>query len=240
MVDTWIRTFYQSLDKIGFSDPIHTMFAHLPIGLIVGALILSWLTIFSGRESLAQSARHCATLAFIFLFPVILFGLTDWEHYYGRAWLAPVKIKIILAGFLFTLLLVVLILGSAGRRITSKFIMPMLYTLCLIDVVLLGWFGARLIYGTNPELTLMPYKSGYAVFEASCKHCHLGGGNIMNVNKPINNSLKLKDMNTFITYIRNPEGNMPPFSAEMIADHQAEELYLYITTVLNKVPQSKE
>jgi uncharacterized membrane protein len=232
MVEVWIRYFYQFLDELGFSDPIHAAFVHLPIGFVFGAFILGSIAIFFNRERFALSAYHFIILAIIFWFPSILFGLTDWVHYYGGAWLPAIKIKIILAGILLMLLLAALYFES-GKK-TSKWVILSLYTVCLITVVSLGWYGARLIYGMNPQLTLMPYKSGYDVFINECNSCHPQGGNIMDAQKPINNSPKLKDVNTFISFIRHPEGAMPPYPSATISDHEAEELYLYITKEMNK------
>lgn len=233
MTDMWILSFYQLLTRLGFSDPIHAAIVHIPIGFVVGAFIFGWIGVVSERERITLSARHCAIAAFIFLFPVVFFGLMDWEHFYGRAWLPPIIIKVVLTGILFVLLLAALLLGYS-EKVKAKWILPALYTACFATVILLGWFGARLVYGENPELTLMPYKSGYQVFVNSCKSCHPNGLNIVRGKKPIINSPKLKDNNTFIKYLRNPEGTMPPFPRTVIADHEAEELYLYITTILSK------
>jgi uncharacterized membrane protein len=232
MVESWIRAFYQFLDKMGFSHPIHVVLVHLPIGFVVGAFILGSIAILFGRDKLALSARHCIILAIFFWFPVVLFGFTDWVHYYGRVWLPAIKIKMILTGILFILLLAVLYFESSKK--TSKWVILTLYTFCLITVVPIGWYGAQLIYGTNPQLTLMPYKSGYQVFINECKNCHPDGGNTMDAQKPINNSPKLRDINIFISFVRHPEGIMPPFPASTISDHETEELYLYITTEMNK------
>jgi uncharacterized membrane protein len=233
MVGSWILSFYQLLDRLGFSDPVHAVFAHLPIGLVAGAFIFGWTAILFKNETMTQSAHHCLILALLSLIPTVLFGLTDWEHYYGNMWLTPIKIKVILAVVLSALLLTAFYFGSR-RRAVHVIAVPAVYTLCMVTVVFLGWFGARLIYGTNPQATLMPYRSGYEVFLSSCSSCHPNGGNVTDPNKPLTNSPKLRDMDTFISYIRHPDGGtMPAFSPAEIADHQAEELYLYITGVLN-------
>lgn len=233
MTELWLRAFYQSLDKLGFSHPIHATLVHLPIGFIVAAFILGAIAVLFGRERLALSAYHCIILAIIFWFPVVLFGITDWVHYYGRVWSHPIIIKMVLTGILLVLLLAVPYFGSNKKK-TSHWIILILYTFCLITVVPIGWYGAQLIYGTNPQLTFMPYKSGYQVFINECKSCHHEGGNSMDAKKPINLSSKLQDVNTFISFIRQPEGTMPPFPASKIPDHETEELYLYITTLMNK------
>jgi uncharacterized membrane protein len=233
LINSMILWFYQFLDKVGFSDPIHAAIVHMPIGLVVGAFVLGWAAVFWDNEAMAQSARYCIILGLILSIPAVIFGFTDWRHYYGGVWLTPVKTKIPLTILLFTLLLTALYLGTREKTSYKK-IMPVIYTLCLINVVFLGWFGARLIYGEDPKMTLMPYRSGYQAYQFFCAACHPAGGNIVTPAMTVMNSPKLKDMGTFISYIRHPEGSksMPSFSPADLPDHQAEELYLYITIVL--------
>jgi uncharacterized membrane protein len=233
MIQAWIRALYQFLDNLGFSHPIHAVLVHLPIGFVVGAFILGSISFLLGRDKLALSARHCTILATIFWFPAVLFGFTDWAHYYGLVWSSAIKIKLILAGILFILLLATLYFENIHKK-TSKWSILTLYTSCLITVTFIGWYGAQIVYGTNPRLTLIPYKSGYRVFINECNSCHPDGGNVMDEKKPINNSPKLKNINTFISFVRQPEGNMPSFPASTIPDHETEELYLYLTTVMNR------
>jgi hypothetical protein len=124
--------------------------------------------------------------------------------------------------------------SESGKKKPAKWIMPTLYTFCLTIVIFLGWYGAQLIYGPNSQSILVPYKSGYQVFINACNRCHPNGGNIMAANKPITNSPKLKDINTFTSFIRRPEGVMPSFPQSAIPDHETEELYRYISTGMNK------
>ena len=42
-----------------------------------------------GRKNLITTARHVSILAFIFVFPTILFGVIDWMHYYHAALISP-------------------------------------------------------------------------------------------------------------------------------------------------------
>jgi uncharacterized membrane protein len=233
MIETWIRTLYQFVDNLGFSHPIHAIVVHLPIGFIVGAFIFGTIAFLFNRNRLALSARDCTILATIFYFPVVFFGVTDWVHYYGGAWLPAIRIKVILSGMLSILLLATLYFEFSSKK-TVKWALPILYTCSLITVVFIGWNGANLIYGTNPQLILMPYKTGYRVFVNECASCHPRGGNIVDVTKPITNSPKLRDTDTFISFIRHSGENMPSFPSVKIPDHEAEELYQYITTELNK------
>jgi len=199
------------------------------MGFVVGALILEAIALFFGRDRLALSARHCLILALLFWFPAVLFGFTDWVHYYGRVWFPPIMIKIFLAGVLFVLLLATLYYGSAKKN-TPHRVMLSLCALCFVTVVLLGWHGARLIYGLNPQPVSMQYKSGYQVFKNKCASCHPDGGNTIDAARPVNNSPKLRDIDTFRLFVRHPDGIMPPFPAATLPDHETENLYQYLRT----------
>lgn len=76
--------------------------------------------------------------------------------------------------------------------------------------------------------------AGEAVFQQNCSVCHPDGGNLIKPDKPIKGSTKLKNLKTFIGYIRSPYSPMPAFPASKISDQKAQELYDYIVKDLNK------
>jgi len=88
---------YKLLEQIGYSHPIHPTEVHMPIGLIVGALILRTVATLFHRPALSQAAHYCTILALLFLVPTILFGYMDWQQLYDGAWLRPIQIKLVLA-----------------------------------------------------------------------------------------------------------------------------------------------
>jgi uncharacterized membrane protein len=229
---SWITSFYQFLNHFGYSHPIHPALVHLPIGLVAGAFILGWLAFLFNRDQLARSARHCLTLAFLFWFPVVLFGFMDWQHFYKGVWLTPIKVKMGLSGILFILFLVALVFGFRKKG-TPKTALTV-YTLGLMSVVLLGFFGAQLVYERKTPEVSKTYLAGEKIFTANCITCHPGGGNILIPDHPIINSPKLKNPDTFISWIRNPIAPMPKFPESKISVGQAKELYLYLTDVLSR------
>lgn len=232
MNDFWITSFYQFLNRWGYSHPIHPALVHLPIGLIGGAFIFGWLAFLFNREQLARSARHCLTLAFLFWFPVVLFGFMDWQHFYGGVWLTPIKIKMILSGILFILFLIALIFGF-GKGRSPKTALTV-YSLGLVTVMLLGFLGAQLVYGRKTPEVSKTYLAGEKIFAANCITCHPGGDNIIKPDHPIKNSPKLKNIDTFIAWIRNPIAPMPPFPESKISVGQAKDLYPYLTDILSR------
>ena len=159
MMDLWIDTFYRIVNSFGFPDPIHVTLVHIPMGLIIGAFIFSWLAALSRWKRLAVTAYHCMTLALLFLFPVIIFGAMDWRHFYLGAWLTPIKIKMVLAVILLILSFAAFLLGFKGKE--SSKITLVIYSLCLILVICLGWFGARIVYGEQ----MLPSSKYYPIGE---------------------------------------------------------------------------
>jgi len=232
MADRWIATFYDLLNSLGFPDPVHAAMVHMPMGLIVGTFFFAMAAALTRWKIFAVTARHCIALAFLFLFPVILFGIIDWQHFYGGAWLMPIQMKMTLAGILFLLCLAAFVLGSKGRE-TSKTVL-LFYALCFVTVVLLGWFGARLVYGSKHQDVSKTYEIGEKIFMAHCNACHADGGNKIKPDQPLRGSPDLKSFDTFLSQIRHPETPMPTFTELQISDKDAKKLYDYVINVVNR------
>jgi uncharacterized membrane protein len=225
---------YQFLDKIGYPHPIHPTEVHMPIGLVVSALVFCLVALLFKRVELARSARYCIILAFIWTFPTMLFGYMDWQHFYAGAWLFPIKIKIILACVLEVLLCVSVI---AGRKLGAESrAVLMMYGLCFLTVVALGYFGGQLVYGgRSPDTSLQKYSVGQKIFKDNCNGCHPQGGNSINPNLPLKSAPQLADFKTFLDFTRKPRrpdgstGIMPPVPTSKISDHQERQLYEYLS-----------
>lgn len=227
---------YEFLARLGYDHPIHPTEVHMPIGLVVAAFIFAWIALLLRRSNLARTARHCIILAFIWLFPTMLFGIMDWQHYYAEAMLFPIKMKLILAPILMVLLAVAVILGFK-KGAESKAVLAT-YCLCFVTVVLLGYFGGQLVYGVKGPAPPAEVKAGAKVFANNCKGCHPNGGNIVKPNLPLRSAPQLAEFNSFKAFIRHPvmpdgsPGVMPAFVPAKISDQQAEDLYEYIQKVI--------
>lgn len=229
---------YQFLQKLGYPHPIHPTEVHLPIGAVIIALILGYCALLFKRPRLFLSARHCIVIALISLFPTILLGVMDWQHFYMGAWLYPIKIKGVLAGVLLILLsLAVLFAYRFGAE--SKIVLS-LYTLSFFTVVGLGYYGGNLVYGSRTPAAPTNLGNGRQIFDTKCSGCHPQGGNSIVPDLPLITAPQLTDYDTFLSYIRDPKmpsgskGIMPAFSPTMVTDDQARDLYLYIYNVLAK------
>ena len=223
-----IEFLYEALEKIGYVHPIHPPLTHIPMGLVFGAFIFALIAFLFRRTILPQLAyNRIILLALVLSFPTILFGYTDWQHFYEGTWLFPIKMKIALSGVLIVLLLIALIVGRKAKAETKG--MLAIYTLCFLTVIVIGYFGGQLVFeGEGRPLTVpMRFMAGEKLFANNCNECHAGGGDILN-------APQLADFKNFLSLLRHPPEDMPPFPPEKISDTQALKLYQYITKVLEK------
>lgn len=185
-----MEAFYQALNSLGYTHPVHPTLIYLPIGGVMAAFIFGILSVLLNRSSLAVSARHSIVLAFFGAFPTIFFGYTDWQYFHGGAWMFPIIMKIILAGTLIVLLLFTL-LSHWKFKAGMKIILP-LYTLCFINVVAIGYYGGEIVFGgadTQHRHTASPeeetakgslpqkkvsWNEVSRIFEQHCTMCHTG------------------------------------------------------------------
>jgi mono/diheme cytochrome c family protein len=257
-----IDSLYSLVQKIGFTDPLHAPITNIPIGLVIGAFLFFAVAIIFGKKNLLTTARHVSILAFLFVFPTILFGVFDWLHYFKGALIQPIKIKMILASAVLVLLAVGIIIGGETKIHAA----PMLavYGLAFLCVVGLGWYGARLVYGdwqpapvtaesTAPAAAAGSTAAGSAtaasaasaavtrgqkLFNGNCNSCHPRGGNVVEASLPLKTSKKLATLATFVAFVRTPSmpngsaGSMPAFPADQISDAQVGDLYGYITSMV--------
>jgi mono/diheme cytochrome c family protein len=78
--------------------------------------------------------------------------------------------------------------------------------------------------------------AGAGIFRADCASCHPNGGNTIVPNLPLRGSRMLSSYDIFLDFIRHPrmpdgsQGSMPSFPPAKISNHQAKELYQYVTS----------
>ena len=248
-----LDSLYQFIAKLGFPDPLHAPITHIPIGLVIGAFLFFLVAVIFAKKNLITTARHVSILAFLFVFPTILFGVLDWLHYFHGVLMFPIKMKMILASALLVLLAIGIILGSEIRFHAGP--MLVIYALAFVAVVGLGWYGARLVYGGFSPASAQSAQPapaggkaaapapaappGRALFADNCSACHPNGGNVVVESLPLKKAKQLGSLATFTAFIRGPKmpdgsaGGMPPFPADQISDKQAGDLYSYVTSMLN-------
>ncbi len=229
-------TVYKLLEQMGYPHPIHPTEVHMPIGLIVAALIFRIAATLFRRPALAQTAHYCTILAGLFLFPTVLFGFMDWQHFYAGAWLDPIRIKLVLAVVLLVLVFVSVFLVQTKRNGSAGVLTN--YAASFLIVVVLGYYGGNLVYGGAKPKAPEAFVAGMDIFNKNCVSCHPKGGNVIVPTLPVLNSASTQNLATFLAFIRDPKrrngsaGAMPSFSSTKVSDQQAGELYNYITRVL--------
>ena len=162
-----IDAVYVFLNKFGYHHPIHPTEVHMPIGLVVGALIFALLAFLFHRQKLLLTPRHCILLAFVWVFPTMLLGYMDWQHFYGGAWILPIKVKLVVAPCLTILLAAAVYLGRKYGA-TSLKVLPV-YFLCFCSVVILGYFGGQLVFGAKEPALHKEYTPGLEIYS---RYCH--------------------------------------------------------------------
>lgn len=231
---------YKSLEAIGYYHPIHPTEVHMPIGLIVGGLGFHLAALVFRRPALAQAARYCFILAFLFMFPTVIFGIMDWQHYHSGLWLHAIKIKLILSGILLALLSGSVVINREG--VGRPALLVPIYVLSFLTVVALGYYGGELVLGGRAPNIPPSFGRAGSIFEAQCALCHPGGLSVTYPQLPLRNTLQLANLETFVNHLRNPRlpngspGTMPPIPEGSLSDEQAWELYQYIIHVAGPPP----
>jgi uncharacterized membrane protein len=219
---------YQFMERLGYTHPIHPPLTHAPMGLVIGVFVFALVAILFRRSILPQLAyNRMILLALIFCLPTILFGYMDWNYFYEGAWSSLIKIKLILSAALLLLLGIALISGRKSKPETKSTLM--LYTLCFLAVGILGYSGGQLMIEREgkPHAATVRFLSGEKLFATHCNDCHPGAGDILN-------APPLSGYNTFLAFLRHPQGTMPAFPPDMLSDSQVKKVYRYIARVREK------
>lgn len=237
MID-WL---YRTLANLGYAHPLHPPLTHLPTGLVIGALVFVVAARALKRPNLAFTARHCIALALIAVFPTMLLGFLDWQHFYAGAWIFPVKMKLGLAFLLLALLIGADIQGRTVQQKSRGF--PFMYILCVLNVVALGFYGGELVFGggaAGKGIRANGTEVAAKQFAMHCSSCHPHGGNAIKPNFPLRSAPQLSDFPRFLAYVRSPKARdgsetvMPPFPPEKLTDDQAREIYNHVITAFQK------
>ncbi len=168
-----MESVYEILAKIGYTHPLHPTLTHLVMGLVMGAFIFVLIAAFFRRESLARTAWRCMVLALIALLPTAVLGYADWQHRFAGDLIFPITMKLILAGLLLVLLVVALVMGFRTENWSRNVVI--IYAVCLVVVIGIGYFGGELVYGKRAPAAATEeglVSEGAVVFNQSCSACH--------------------------------------------------------------------
>ena len=136
---------YELLSKVGFTHPLHPAFTHIPMGMVMGAVIFRFASFLPKLKMLAKTGYHCVILGLLGLFPTALTGIMDWQYRYGGEWEGLIIIKMVLAVVLCIALIVVMIKDDPENPKLNW--MTGLYFLLILMAVGLGYSGGDLVFG---------------------------------------------------------------------------------------------
>lgn len=138
-----IEFLYNLLNQVGFTHPLHPAITHLPMGMAMGAFLFSLGSL--RYAELARTAQHCVILGLIFVLPTMFLGILDWQYFYQGDWSGPIIAKFILAIALTALFIAAIKVGSGEPE--NPRLRILLYALCLLAAVGLGFSGGEIQYG---------------------------------------------------------------------------------------------
>jgi uncharacterized membrane protein len=139
-----VEKLYGFLEAIGFNHPLHPIMVHIPMGMVIGAVLFSLTGMVLKKQNLAETAYHCAVLALIFIVPTLITGLLDWQGKMGGEWQFLIILKMILGVALTILLAVSVVFKHKGAEPKTLLI---IYLLCMACAGGLGFSGGELVYG---------------------------------------------------------------------------------------------
>jgi uncharacterized membrane protein len=139
-----IEGFYNLLELFGFHHPIHPILVHVPMGMVVGAVLFSLVHWKKPGLGLDRTAFHCIVLSLVFVVPVYIAGLLDWQHVFAGNWNKWIVIKMILGVMLTGVLIATVV---AQRRGASQQVLFRFYLVSLAISGGLGFSGGELLYG---------------------------------------------------------------------------------------------
>ncbi len=236
---------YALLAQLGYHHPLHPVLTHLPVGLAISSFFFLAAGYISGRQDFAQTAHHCTVLALIALVPTAALGYLDWRHYYGGATLMPIRIKIVLAGVLFLLLLATLYRGGSRTRPNAGRLL--LHLMGLVCVVGLGYFGGELVYGsksvpaqqtTAAVAPAADIGAGAELFQTRCSVCHFTDSRDKKVGPGLQGMFQMPAMPTsgwpmneenLRKQFKTPFKEMPSF--DYLKEEEVDALIAYLKTL---------
>lgn len=140
-----IDFFFNLLESIGFTHPLHPPITHIPMGLAIGGFTFALIAYFLKKPQLYKSSYHCTIFAFVGIPPTIVTGVLDWLNSYGGEWLPAIKIKVVMAVMITILLIAAIFLGKDAEKAPVRYLL--VYSLVIVSACILGYWGGDLIFG---------------------------------------------------------------------------------------------
>ena len=129
----------------------HPVAVHIPNGVLPVAVLFGLLAMLLGSKSLALAAGYNMLFVCLAMPVVVATGLVDWVNRYGGHMTAIFKNKLICAGVVTSLTLVLAIWWIAApdlyqRGLLANWFFILLHLIDLGAAGLAGWFGGKLVF----------------------------------------------------------------------------------------------
>jgi len=136
---------FDFLNKVGFTHPLHPAMTHIPMGMVMGAVIFRMVSFLPKLKFLARTGYHCIILGLLGVFPTAFSGYLDWQHTFKGEWEFLIVLKMVLAVVLTVLLATIAITDDPETpRFDKK---TLFYLLIILLAIGLGFSGGELQYG---------------------------------------------------------------------------------------------
>lgn len=147
------RTLYDLASRQMIRHHAHPIFVHVPNGVGPITFVMVLLALATGSEALAR-AVFFNTVFVMLTMPLVLFsGWLDWKEKYGSVLTRVFLIKMICGGvvMVLALALVIWMLAAPGVVLAAQTRAGFLavYALMLGAVVVAGYFGGKLVFGST-------------------------------------------------------------------------------------------
>lgn len=139
------QAIFDFLNSIGFKHPLHPALTHIPMGMVMGAVIFRMASFLPKLRFLAKTGYHCVILGLLGVFPTVFAGYLDWQHTYGGQWEFLIILKMVLAAVLTVVLATIAYIDDPESPKLDK--VTFCYILIILLAIGLGFSGGELQYG---------------------------------------------------------------------------------------------
>ena len=136
---------FDFLSKIGFTHPVHPAMTHIPMGMVMGAVVFRMGSFFPRLKVLAKTGYHCIILGLLGIPPTVFTGYLDWQHRFDGEWEFLIILKLVLAAVLTIILATIAIVDDPENPKFDK--KTAAYVLIVLVAIGLGYSGGELTYG---------------------------------------------------------------------------------------------
>lgn len=133
---------FDFLNQVGFKHPLHPALTHIPMGMVMGAVIFRLASFLPRLKFLAKTGYHCVILGLLGMAPTAFTGYLDWQHSFGGEWEFLIILKMVLAAVLTIVLALIAIKDDPENRKFDQ--LTFFYIITLVLAIGLGFSGGEL------------------------------------------------------------------------------------------------